>query len=87
MSVPFFEEKLDGFRVDVIDRLARIETKHDQVIERLETLNGSVADHEGRIAEHERKFARFRGASSVIAAIVATAISAILPKLRVWFNF
>ena len=53
MSVPFFEEKLDGFRVDVIDRLARIETKHDQVIERLETLNGSVADHEGRIAEHE----------------------------------
>lgn len=86
MTDSFFIEKLDDFRVEVIDRLARIETKHDQMIERLEHLNGTAAAHGGRLAEHDRKFAHIRGASSVIAALVAAAMSAILPKLRVWFN-
>ena len=87
MSASFFEEKFDEFRVEVIDRLARIETKHDRVTERLDTLNGTVDGHAGRISDHERKFARFRGASSVIAAIVATAMSALVLKLRAWLNF
>jgi hypothetical protein len=86
MSASFFEEKFDEFRVEVIDRLARIETKHDRVTERLDTLNGTVTGHSGRIAEHEGKFARFRGAASVIAAIVAAAMSVIVPKLRAWLN-
>ncbi len=86
MSESFFIEKLDDFRVEVIDRLARMETKHDQVIARLDALNGAVAHHAGRIAEHDRKFARIRGAGSVIAAIVAAAMSVIVPKLRAWFN-
>lgn len=86
MSASFFEEKFDSFRLDVIDRLARIETKHDQMIEHLDFLNGSVARHAGHIADHDRKFARIRGTSSVIAALVAAAMSAILPKLRAWLN-
>jgi prephenate dehydrogenase len=86
MTDSFFEEKLDGFRVEVIDRLARIETKHDQVIERIERLNGTAKTHGVRIAEHDRHFARIRGMGSVIAAIVAAAISFLVPKLRAWFN-
>ncbi len=86
MASGFSEEKFDGFRLDVIDRLARMETKHDQVIAQLDKLNGTVAHHAARIADHDRRFARIRGASSVIAAMVAAAISALLPKLRAWLN-
>jgi hypothetical protein len=86
MPAGFFEEKFDEFRLDVIDRLARMETKHDQVMERLDRLNGTVGANALRIAEHDRKFARLRGASSVIAAIVAAAMSAVVLKLRAWLN-
>ena len=86
MSDSFFGEKLDDFRVEVIDRLARIETKHDLIIHRLDFLNGTVKTHGVRIDEHVRQFAHIRGVGSVIAAIVAAAISLIVPKLRLWFS-
>ena len=86
MTETFFMEKLDDFRVEVIDRLARIETKHDLIIQRLDLLNGTVKTHGVRIDEHDRQFARIRGAGSVIAALVAAAMSVLVPKLRAWFS-
>jgi len=56
MTETFFMEKLDDFRVEVIDRLARIETKHDLIIQRLDLLNGTVKTHGVRIDEHDRQF-------------------------------
>jgi hypothetical protein len=86
MSASFFEEKFDELRVEVIDRLARIETKHDLIIQRLDLINGTAKTHGVRIAEHDRHFARIHGIGSVIAAIVAAAMSVLVPKLRAWFS-
>ena len=45
----FPDERLDHFLVVVVDRLARIETKHDAVIAHLSKLNGTVAHDGSRI--------------------------------------
>jgi hypothetical protein len=86
MSDPFFEEKFDDFRVEVIDRLARIETQHGRVIEHLDRLNGSMEEHADTLRDHEKKLARMRGAASVLATLVAAAVSLFLHRLRAWFS-
>jgi hypothetical protein len=80
-------DRLDYFLVEVVDRLARIETKHDGVIARLDKLNGTVADDGIRISAHDKEFARISGAASIIAALVAAAVSAVIPLLRLWLGF
>jgi hypothetical protein len=84
MQDPFFEEKFDEFRINVIDRLARIETQHERIIERLDRMNGTAELHAEALDEHEERLDRMRGASTVIAALVAAAVTAILARLRVW---
>jgi len=86
MQDSFFEEKFDDFRVEVIDRLARIETQHERLIERLDRMNGSIDEHAGVLHDHEKKLARMRGAASILAAIIAAAVSMLLTRLRLWFT-
>ncbi len=86
MSTPFFEEKFDDFRVEVIDRLARIETQHERIIERLDRINGTVLQHSGRLIDYDQKLARMRGAASVIAALVAAVMSAFIANVRAWLR-
>ncbi len=86
MNEHLFEEKFDDFRIEVIDRLARIETRQERIFERLDWINGAIGTHEKRLDRHDRRFARLHGASSVIAALVAAAMSAVLGRLRVWLN-
>jgi hypothetical protein len=85
MSDPYFEEKFDDFRVEVIDRLARIETQHARILERLERINGTMEEHDEALGEHEARLARMRGAATVLAALTAAAVSALLTRLRIWF--
>jgi hypothetical protein len=85
MQDTFFEEKFDEFRVQVIDRLARIETQHERMIERLDRMNGTLNHHAGTLNEHEKKLARMRGAASILAALVAAAVSMLISRLRLWF--
>ena len=82
----FPDERLDHFLVVVVDRLARIETKHDAVIAHLSKLNGTVAHDGSRINAHDQEFARISGAAGIIAALVAAGVSALLPLFRVWFG-
>jgi len=84
MSDPFFEEKFDEFRVDVIDRLARIETQHDRMIEHLDRMNGTMDEHADQLRDHEKKLARMRGAASIIATLVAAAVSVLISRIRFW---
>ncbi len=86
MAASFFEEKFDDFRVEVIDRLARIETQHERIIERLDRSNGTVTSQGVRIADHDQKLARMRGMTSVIAALVAAAMSAFFANVRAWLK-
>ena len=86
MSDAFFEEKFDDFRVEVIDRLARIETQHDRMIERLDRMNGSMGDHEDSLHDHEKKLARMRGVVSVLAALIGAAVSVIASRIRFWLG-
>ncbi len=86
MSDAFFEEKFDDFRVEVIDRLARIETQHDRMIERLDRMNGSMDDHEDSLHDHEKKLARMRGVVSVLAALIGAAVSVIVSRIRFWLG-
>ena len=85
MDAPIFEEKFDDFRVEVIDRLARIETQHTRILERLDRINGTMDDHSDSLAEHEARLARMRGAAGILAAMIATVVSALVTHLRVWF--
>ena len=86
MSDAFFEEKFDDFRVEVIDRLARIETQHVRMIERLDRMNGSMDEHEDSLHDHEKKLARMRGVVSVLAALIGAAVSVILSRIRFWLG-
>ena len=85
MPDSFFEEKFDDFRVEVIDRLARIETQHARVIERLDRLNGSLEEHADTLRDHEKKIARIRGAAGILATLVAAAVSMLIGRIRMWF--
>jgi len=85
MDDPFFGEKFDDFRVEVIDRLARIETHHMRILERLDRINGTMDDHGDALDEHEARLARMRGAATVLAALTAAAVSALVSRLRIWF--
>jgi len=84
MQDTFFEDKFDDFRGEVIDRLARIETQHERVLERLERMNGSIEEHAESIRDHEKKLARMRGAASILAACVAAVVSMLLGRIRLW---
>jgi hypothetical protein len=84
MPESFFEGKFDDFRVEVIDRLARIETLHDRMIERLDRMNGTMDDHADSLDDHEKKLARMRGAASVLAALLAAALTIIASRIRFW---
>ena len=84
MQDSFFEEKFDDFRVEVIDRLARIETQHERMIERLDRANGRLDDHAAALRDHEKKLARMRGAASIVAALIAAAVSVLLSRIRLW---
>ena len=84
MQDSFFEETFDEFRVEVIDRLARIETQHERIIERLERMNGSLDEHSHALDDHEKKLARMRGAASILAALIAAAVSMALNRIRFW---
>ena len=84
MDDSFFEDKFDGFRVDVIDRLARIETQHARILERLDRINGTMEEHDEALGEHEARLSRMRGAATVLAALTATVVSALVARLRVW---
>jgi hydroxyethylthiazole kinase-like sugar kinase family protein len=84
MQESFFEEKFDDFRVEVIDRLARIETQHERMIERLERMNGTLGEHTAALRDHEKKLARIRGAASMLAALVAASVSVLLSRIRFW---
>ena len=84
MDDPFFGEKFDEFRVEVIDRLARIETQHTRILERLDRINGTMDEHDDALGEHEARLARMRGAASMLAALIAAAVSALVAHLRVW---
>jgi hypothetical protein len=85
MSEPFFQQKFDDFRVEVIDRLARIETLHARIIERLDHINGTMDEHDDALVEHEKKLARMRGAAGILAALVAAAVSVMISRIRFWF--
>ncbi len=82
----FFEEKFDDFRVEVIDRLARIETQHDRMIERLDRMNGTLGEHTSALRDHEKKLARMRGVATTLAALVAAAVSVLLSRIRFWLT-
>jgi chromosome segregation ATPase len=84
MQEAFFGQTFDQFRVDVIDRLARIETQHERIIERLDRMNGSLQDHADKLEEHEERLDRLRGAASVLAALVAAAVSVSVSRFRGW---
>ncbi len=84
MQDSFFEEKFDDFRVEVIDRLARIETQHERMLERLERINGTLHEHERALHDHEKKLARIRGAAGIFAALVAAAVSVVFSRIRMW---
>jgi hypothetical protein len=84
MQDSFFEAKFDDFRVEVIDRLARIETQHERIIERLDRMNGNIDEHADALREHEKKLARIRGAASILAALIAAAVSMLISRMRLW---
>jgi len=84
MPDPFFDGKFDDFRVEVIDRLARIETKHDRIIERLDKMNGTMKEHADSLEDHEGKISRMRGAAHVLAALIGAAISVMVSRIRFW---
>jgi hypothetical protein len=84
MSESSFQGKFDDFRGEVIDRLARIETLHGRIIERLDRMNGTMDDHGDALEEHEKKLARMRGAAGILAALVAAAVSVLLGRIRFW---
>jgi hypothetical protein len=84
MSDPFFQSKFDDFRVEVIDRLARIETLHDRMIERLDRMNGTMDEHSDSLRDQEKKLAHMHGAASIIASLVAAAVSLLISRIRFW---
>jgi len=86
MQGSYFEEKFDDFRVEVIDRLARIETQHERMIERLERMNGSLEEHGHALRDHDKKLARMRGAASILAALIAAGVSMVLSRIRLWLG-
>jgi hypothetical protein len=89
MPDPFqqlLSEKFDDFRVDVIDRLARIETQHGRVIERLDRMNGTMDEHAGTLRDHEKKLTRMRGMVHVFATLAAAVVSFVIHRLRNWFG-
>ena len=89
MQDPFQQmllEKFDDFRVEVIDRLARIETQHGRVIERLDRMNGAMDKHADAIRDHEKKLARMRGLVHVFATLAAAVVSFVIHRLRNWFG-
>jgi len=86
MDDPFFGEKFEDFRVEVIDRLARIETMHARILEQLNRINGTMDEHDETLTDHEARLSRMRGAAAVLAALTAAAVSAFLAHLRIWFT-
>ena len=86
MQDSFFDDKFDDFRVEVIDRLARIETQHERMIERIDRISGLVDRNATTLQDHEKKLARMRGAASILAALTAAAVSMLLSRLRLWFT-
>jgi len=84
MAESSFQGKFDDFRVEVIDRLARIETQHERMIERLDHINGTMDEHADALVEHEKKLARMRGAAGILAALVAAAVSVMITRIRFW---
>ena len=86
MQGSYFEGKFDDFRVEVIDRLARIETQHERMIERLERMNGSLEEHSHALRDHDKKLARMRGAASILAALIAAGVSMVLSRIRLWLG-
>jgi len=83
MDDPFFGEKFDDFRVEVIDRLARIETQHARMLDCLDRINGTMDEHGESLIEHEARLSRIRGAAGILAALVAAAVSAFIAHLHV----
>jgi hypothetical protein len=56
------------------------------MIERLERVNGSIEEHRHALQDHEKKLARMRGAASILAAMIAAAVSVLLHRVRVWLG-
>jgi len=89
MPDPFlekFSDKLEDFRVEVIDRLARIETQHDRVIERLDRVNGTIDKQSETLREHEKKITRMRALVHLFATVAAAMASFIVHRFRNWFG-
>jgi len=85
MQDPFLKQfagKFDDFRVEVIDRLARIETQHARMLERIDQLKCTIERHSETLGDHEKKIARIRGAAGVLATLVAAAVSLFISRLR-----
>jgi hypothetical protein len=86
MGDPFSGQKFDDFRVEVIDRLARIETMHARILEQLNRINGTMDEHDETLIDHEARLSRMRGAAAVLGALTAAAVSAAIAHLRIWFK-
>ena len=67
--MPSLEERFHEFSTDVIDRLARMETYQEQIIVKLDQMNGTVA-------EHERRLQQARGAAAVLGLLGGAIASA-----------
>ncbi len=75
---PRFDEKFDDFRVEVIDRLARIETMHTTATERLDRFSGILRDHDTELKKHGNELAGAKGAAGIIGAGAGAAIAAVI---------
>ena len=74
--MPGLEERFHEFSTDVIDRLARMETYQEQIIVKLDQVNGTVS-------EHERRIQQARGAAAVLGLLggaIATAFWKLLGR-------
>lgn len=69
-----------GFEREVIERLTRIETKHDEhritILGRLDKAETNLYQHETRLGEHDRMFTRITTTAGLVAAGVGAAASA-----------
>lgn len=64
------------FDQEVIERLTRIETKHDTTIDRLDTINGRLNAHGIKLVEHDKALVKITTTASFLAAGVGAAASA-----------
>lgn len=65
---PRFDEKFDDFRVEVIDRLARIETMHTTSNDRMERFGTWLQRHEDELKRHSGEISKAKGAAGIIGA-------------------